>query len=172
VAQTDHPEAEAPLESASSNGIEPAELALTEPEFEILVEVIDATAPIEDGQTGEAIAAEARDHAQTDEAAAETAPSVAAVAGEEPFVEAVVAEEVPVEAPQDEPPAEAPTLDTSPVAVGPGLNTIQPRAVVPPTPPAAKPPAKRPTKPMRGIFTRVWSGSAGKAASGRRRDRS
>jgi glycosyltransferase involved in cell wall biosynthesis len=187
VAQSDDPEAEAPLESASSNGIEPTALALAEHEFEILVEVIDATAPIEDGQTGEAIAAEARDLAQTDEAAAEAAPSVAAVAGEEPFVEAVaeeaaaeeaaaeeavVAEEAPVEAPQDEPPAEAPTLDKSPVAVGPGLNTTQPRAVAPPTPPAAKPPAKRPTKPMRGIFTRVWSGSPGKAASGRRRDRS
>jgi glycosyltransferase involved in cell wall biosynthesis len=164
--------AEAPLESASSNGIEPTELALTETEFEILVEVIDATVPIEDGQTGEAIAAEARDHAQTDEAAAETAPSVAAVAAEEPVVEAVVAEEAAVEAPQGEPPADALTLDKSPVAVGPGLNTTQPRAVVPPTPPAAKPPAKRPTKPMRGIFTRVWSGSPRKAASGRRRDRS
>ena len=184
-APTEPPWGEAPIEAASLNGVEPTEPALEE----ALVEVVSATALPESPQASDAIAADALDRAAPEEPAGDEAPAVVADVGEEVAVEAVAVEAVVPEvvaddAPQEGPPPEAPLLDKAPVAVGPGLNTTQPRAVVPPTPPAtaaatpaaakpaSKPAAKRPTKPISGVFTRLWSGSGRKAASGRRRDRS
>ena len=184
-APTEPPWGEAPIEAASLNGVEPTEPALEE----ALVEVVSATALPESPQASDAIAADALDRAATEEPAGDEAPAVVADVGEEVAVEAVAVEAVVPEvvadyAPQEGPPPEAPLLDQAPVAVGPGLNTTLPRAVVPPTPPAtaaatpaaakpaSKPAAKRPTKPISGVFTRLWSGSGRKAASGRRRDRS
>ena len=181
-ALTEQPRDEAPLEAMSLDGTEPTEPLLEE----VLVEVASATGLPESAEPGEGIAVEALDQAPHDEPATDQPPPVVADVGEEVAVEdvavevvaveAVVTEAVADEAPPEGPPPEAPLLDKAPVAVGPGLNTTQPRAVVPPTPPAAKPApkptAKRPTKPIRGVFTRMWSGSAGKTASGRRRDRS
>ena len=172
-APADEP-AEEPAEELVAEAEEPI-AEPTEPEIEILVEVVSATVLPEEGPAGEAVAAQSLDQAPGGEAAAEKALADEAVVGEEIGVEAVAPEAVTGEAPPDEAQAKAAALDKAPVAVGPGLNTIQPRAVVPPTPPVAKPkPAvKRPTKPIRGVFTRLWSGSAGKkTASGRRRDRS
>ena len=166
--------AEAPAEELGAEAQEPI-AEPTEPEIEILVEVVSATVLPEEGPAGEAVAAQSLEQTPGGEAAAEKALADEAVVGEEIGVEAVAPEAVTGEAPPDEAQAKAAALDKAPVAVGPGLNTIQPRAVVPPTPPVAKPkPAvKRPTKPIRGVFTRLWSGSAGKkTASGRRRDRS
>ena len=172
-APADEP-AEEPAEELVAEAEEPI-AEPTEPEIEILVEVVSATVLPEEGPAGEAVAAQSLDQAPGGEAAAEKALADEAVVGDEIGVEAVAPEAVTGEAPPDEAQAKAAALDKAPVAVGPGLNTIQPRAVVPPTPPVAKPkPAvKRPTKPIRGVFTRLWSGSAGKkTASGRRRDRS
>ena len=172
-APADEP-AEEPAEELVAEAEEPI-AEPTEPEIEILVEVVSATVLPEEGPAGEAVAAQSLEQTPGGEAAAEKALADEAVVGDEIGVEAVAPEAVTGEAPPDEAQAKAAALDKAPVAVGPGLNTIQPRAVVPPTPPVAKPkPAvKRPTKPIRGVFTRLWSGSAGKkTASGRRRDRS
>ena len=175
-------------EAASLNGQEPTPPEPAEAEIEVVVEILGASAAPEEGPADEAIAAQALDVAPAGDAPAEEESAAVADVGEEVLVEAVVVEPVvdgstpPDEVPP-EPPAVTSLIDRTPVAVGPGLNTTQPRAI-PPTPgsveagaepvpkPAPKPAAKRPSKPIRGLFMRTWTGAGSKAATGRRRDRS
>jgi glycosyltransferase involved in cell wall biosynthesis len=175
-------------EAASLNGLEPTVPEPAEAEIEVVVEILGASAAPEEGPTDEAIAAQAHDEAPARDAPTEEESAAVADVGEEVLVEAVVVEPVvdgstpPDEAPP-EPPAVTSLIDRTPVAVGPGLNTTQPRAM-PPTPgsveagaepapqPVPKPAARRPSKPIRGLFMRTWTGSGSKSATGRRRDRS
>ena len=174
-------------EPESLNGLEPTAPGPEAAEVEVLVELVSATVEPGGATADEAIAAHALEEAPGDEAREEEPAAAVADIGEELLVEAVLVEaavdgserpDETADAATPVPPAAAPSLDKTPVAVGPGMNTVQPR--VPPTPPATepapkpvpKPAAKRPTKPIRGLFMRTWTGSGGKAAAGRRRDRS
>ena len=72
-----------------------------------------------------------------------------------------------------EPQPTAPTPPAAPTPATPTPAAPTPAAPTPAAqkPPPQKPPAKRPSRTI-SIFTRQWSGSSGKAAGTRRRDRS
>jgi glycosyltransferase involved in cell wall biosynthesis len=189
--------AEAPVDEAPVHEAPVAEAPVAET-MAIETAVIEATmaeARLEDGRRGEAATAEAQVvETVGDESALAAAPVAEAPVAEAPVAEHPIDEALGEEAPLEEAPTAtsqptAPPTDKNPVAVGPGLNTTQPRAMVPPTtpapptpatppttpapqaPPAPRPAAKRRTKPISGVFTRLWSGSTRKAAGGRRRNR-